>query len=268
MNRAIGVFDSGIGGLTVVKELKRQLPNEDIIYLGDTARVPYGTKSASTVVRFSIENILFLLRHNVKLIVVACNTASSLALKAVRRHFKVPIIGVISPGAKEAARVTKNNRVGIIGTPATIKSRAYELEIKKINPGIKILSYATPLFVPLVEEGWLSDKATLEIAKKYLRPLKQQDIDTLILGCTHYPLLKRLIKKIVGPQVALVDSARQVASDVGDILINRGLLDKFKRVKKTRQIFYVTDEPDNFAKLARKFLGSTINRVRKVQYYV
>ena len=268
MKKPIGVFDSGIGGLTVVKELKKQLPCENIIYLGDTARVPYGTKSKTTVIRFSIENILFLLKHNVKLIVVACNTASSLALKAVKKHFKIPIIGVISPGVKEAVYATKNRRVGIIGTPATIKSRAYELEIKKINPRIKVISYATPLFVPLVEEGWLSESATLEIAKKYLRVFKKQDIDTLILGCTHYPLLKSTIRKIIGKDIVLVDSAKQVTREVKDILTNQGALNNPNRFHKAREVFFVTDAPANFAKLARRFLGGPLKNVRKAEYYV
>jgi len=170
--KAIGVFDSGVGGLTVVRELIRQLPSEDIIYFGDTARVPYGTKSKETILRFSIENILFLLKHDVKLICVACNTASSVALPQIKTHFKVPIVGVIGPGAKEALCATKNRRIGVLGTRSTIKSRSYEIQLRQLNPLVKIVTAACPLFVPFVEEGWLGGEAVLEVARAYLKPLK------------------------------------------------------------------------------------------------
>lgn len=268
MKKPIGVFDSGIGGLTVVKELSRTLPYEDIIYLGDTARVPYGTKSESTVIRFSLENILFLLRQDVKIIVIACNTASSLALGVARRHFKIPIIGVISPGAKEAVYATKNRRVGIIATPATIKSRSYETEIKKLNSGIKVFSFATPLFVPLVEEGWFGEKATFDITEKYLTPLKKLNIDTLILGCTHYPLLKPVIRKVMGRNVTLIDSAQQVACEAREILNGEGMLNRKRRPQDVRHLFYVTDAPQNFVRVAKRFLPWSLRNVRKVNYYV
>lgn len=268
MNRPIGVFDSGIGGLTVVKELIRQLPYEDIVYLGDTARVPYGTKSESTVIRFTLENILFLLRQEVKLIVIACNTSSSIALRIAKKHFKIPIIGVISPGAKEAAYATRNKRIGVIGTPATINSRAYELEIKEIDPSIKVVSCAAALFVPLVEEGWINQVATYQIARKYLSVFKKANIDTLILGCTHYPLLKSAIKKIMGKGVTLIDSARQVACEVKDILDNERMLNNKKGTAKARQVFYVTDTALNFTKVAKRFLGRPLKEVRKAEYYV
>lgn len=262
-NSPIGVFDSGIGGLTVVKELMQELPYEDIVYFGDTARVPYGTKSPSTVIRFSLENILFLLKHDVKLIVIACNTASSIALPVIHKHFKVPIIGVIGPGAKEAVYATKNKRIGVIGTKATIKSGSYEVEIKKLDPEIKIFSQACPLFVPLVEEGWFSEKATFSIAQKYLTGLKKEKIDTLILGCTHYPLLKGVIRKVMGDNVRLIDSAKQLAREVKEILTCEDNLSKKK--EKGKCFCYVSDEPDSFKKITRRFLGHDLNTVRKVE---
>ncbi|MFH1062787.1 MAG: glutamate racemase [Candidatus Omnitrophota bacterium] len=262
--RPIGIFDSGMGGLTVVKEVMRNLPNEKIVYFGDTARVPYGPKSKETVIRFSIENILFLLKNNVKLIIVACNTASSVALSAIEKNFKVPIMGVIEPGVSEAIRITKNKRIGIIGTKTTVNSLAYEKQIKKIDPRIKVYSSACPLFVPLVEEGWLKTKITKEIVAKYLLPLKNKNIDTIVLGCTHYPLLKPVIKDVLGPNVKLIDSARQVAYQAKYILETQGLLTTKKNTKQPNVYFYVSDEPDNFAHQGQKFLGFALKNVRKV----
>lgn len=258
MKRPIGVFDSGVGGLTVVKELIRQLPAEDIIYFGDTARVPYGIKSKETVIRFSIENILFLLKHEVKLICVACNTVSSCALPVIKNHFRVPIVGVISPGVREAVYATKNKRIGVIGTSSTVKSRAYEAEIKALEPGIKVMSVACPLFVPLVEEGWNSTDVALQVARSYLKPLKSAGVDTVILGCTHYPLLKPLIKKVLGEDVTLIDSAKQVAMEVKKILNSEFLLAKGG---KGRRVFYVSDNPQWFSGLASKFLGQHLKNV-------
>jgi glutamate racemase len=204
--KPIGIFDSGIGGLTVVKEFMRQLPEEDIIYLGDTAHLPYGTKSAATITRFTLENILFLLKQNVKFIVIACNTASSVALDAVSHHFHIPIIGVIQPGVREAINATKTGCIGVVGTRATIKSKAYETQIKKMNPSIQVISQACPLFVPLVEEGWFNHPETIAIAKRYIRPLREKGrkMDVLILGCTHYPLLKLVIRKVLGKNIRLL----------------------------------------------------------------
>lgn len=261
--KPIGVFDSGIGGLTVVKELMQQLPNEDIVYLGDTAHLPYGTKSASTVIKFTLENILFLLKQGVKLIVIACNTASSLALPVIRRHFRIPIIGVIQPGAKEAVYATKTKCVGVIGTAATIKSRAYEIEIRRIDPQIKVISQACPLFVPLVEEGWLNQSVTFSVAREYLAPIKKTHIDTLILGCTHYPLLKSVIKRILGEGITLIDSAKQVVEEVKAVLYNEGLAKAGRAEGK--HIFYVTDEPEGFAQQAKRFLGKRLSGVKKVE---
>ncbi|MFY9402487.1 MAG: glutamate racemase [Candidatus Omnitrophota bacterium] len=259
--KLIGVFDSGVGGLTVVKELIKQLPSESLIYFGDTARVPYGAKSKETVTRFSIENALFLSKHNVKLICVACNTASSCALPKLRKKFSVPIVGVINPGAKEAVYTTKNNRIGVIGTKGTIKSRAYEDEIKRLNPKIKVFSTACPLFVPFVEEGWLNQDVVLTVAKKYLQPLKDARVDTLILGCTHYPLLKKVIKKVMGKKVVLIDSAKEVAIEVKKILSGKGLLNKRG---KGRVDFFVSDNPEWFKGLTESFLGKPLKKVKKV----
>ena len=260
--KSIGVFDSGVGGLTVVKELIRQLPCENIVYFGDTARVPYGIKSKETVIRFSIENILFLLKQDVKLICVACNTVSSLALPAIKKHFRVPIVGVISPGAREAVYATHNKRIGVIGTKGTIKSRTYEFEIRQLDPSIKVVAMACPLFVPFVEEGWLKGKVVLDVAKTYLKPLKNAGVDTVILGCTHYPILKPVIKEVMGPKVTLIDSAKQVAMEVKKILATEGLLNQNR--KKAKRKFYVSDNPEWFSGLASRFLGRPVNNAQKV----
>ncbi len=259
--KPIGVFDSGVGGLTVIRELIHQLPCEDIVYFGDTARVPYGIKSKETVIRFSMENILFLLKQEVKLICVACNTASSLAIPAIKNHFKVPIVGVISPGVREAVYATQNKRIGVIGTKGTIKSRAYELEIKQLDPKIKVTTAACPLFVPLVEEGWLSGDVVMAVVKTYLKPLKDAGVDTVILGCTHYPLLRSLIEQVMCKDVTLIDSAKQVAIEVKKILANEGLLNKGH---KGKQKFYVSDNPEWFSGLAARFLGRPIKDAKKM----
>ncbi len=258
----IGVFDSGIGGLTVAKALREELPSESIIYFGDTARVPYGTKSKTTIVKFSLENVEFLLRFGVKCIVIACNTSSSWALPTLRKYFKVPIVGVIRPGALAAVRATRNKRIGIIGTTATIHSRAYELAIQRLDPKIKAFSQSCPLFVPLVEEGWLNGSICRTVAQKYLDPLKRQRIDTLILGCTHYPLLAPTIQHALGPQVTLVDSARQTAAEVRGVLLGSDMLCD----RRTRPRFrcFVTDEPHHFYQVGHRFLGELIGSVERV----
>lgn len=265
-NRPIGIFDSGIGGLTAVKEITRSLPAEDIVYFGDTARVPYGTKSPATVIKFSIENALFLLRFRVKLIVVACNTSSSYSLPVLEGNFKVPVVGVITPGAEEAVRVTASGCIGIIGTRATIQSGAYEKKIKGMNPRLRVFSRACPLFVSLVEEGWLNDRITYKIAERYLEPFKAKKIDTLVLGCTHYPLLKKVIKKVMGGDVRLIDSAKQAANYVKETLSREGILASGGKKGKCR--FYVSDEPARFAGIGERFLGQKIRFVKKVNGYV
>ena len=259
MAKAIGVFDSGVGGLTVVKELIRQMPNEDIVYFGDTARVPYGIKSQETVIRFSVEDALFLLKQDVKLICIACNTASSVALPVIKNHFKVPVVGVITPGAKEGVYASRNKRIGVIGTRGTIKSRSYEKEIKKLDSGVSVFVQACPLFVPFVEEGWLKQPEVKSIARTYLKPLKDARVDTVILGCTHYPLLKPVIKEVMGESVTLIDSAKQVALEVKNILAAEGLLNgKHAAVHK----FFVSDNPEWFSELAYRFLGKPVKGIK------
>ena len=258
----IGVFDSGIGGLTVVKAIVEDLPSESIIYFGDTARVPYGTKSKSTIVRFSLENVEFLLRHDVKCIVIACNTASAWALPTLRKYFKVPIVGVIRPGALAAVRQTRNKRIGVIGTNATIHSQAYETAIQRIDPTVKVFSQSCPLFVPLVEEGWLNGTICRQVAERYLEPLMRQRIDTLILGCTHYPLLAQTIQHVLGPRVVLVDSAKQTAVEVRGVLMGTDLL--CGRREHPRYQFFVTDEPNHFNRVGQRFLGQLVGSVERV----
>ncbi len=260
-NSPIGVFDSGLGGLTVVKELIKQLPFESIVYFGDTARVPYGTKSKESIVRFSKENVACLLRHKVKMIVVACNTSSSLALPVLKKLFSVPIIGVIEPGAKKAVAATRNKRIGVIATSATINSQAYAHRIKYLDRSIKIKGQACPLFVPLVEEGWFDEDVTFNIARKYLKDMRQFKIDTLILGCTHYPLLKNVLRRATNHQVCLIDSAKEVALEVKGLLKCSGL--ECARRKQPRHLFLVSDEPKHFQNLARRFLGYNIKNIQR-----
>lgn len=259
--RPIGIFDSGVGGLTVVSRVREILPREDIIYFGDTARVPYGTKSRETVTRFSVENVEFLMRHDVKLIIVACNTASSLSLGFLKRCFKVPILGVIEPGAKAAARYTRTNCIGVIGTNATISSGAYEKAISKLRARNRVFSQSCPLFVPLVEEGWLDTKVTLDIARAYLKGLKVKKVDTLILGCTHYPLLKCVIGKVMGKDTLLVDSAEEVAREAKTILEANGLLNNHRT--GGREKFFVSDEPSRFVRIGERFLERRIKCAKR-----
>ena len=258
---AIGVFDSGLGGLTVVKEIIRQLPHEHIVYFGDTARVPYGIKSKESIIRFSIENTDVLLKYNVKMIIVACNSCSSYAMETLNKKFSLPIIGVIRPGAKKAVHLTGNRRIGIIATQATIKSGQYEINIKKFDRSAKVFARSCPLFVPLVEEGWLDKSVTYQVAEEYLGQLKKDRIDTLILGCTHYPLLKKVLHRVMGPKVKLVDSANEVALVAKNALIDLGVhRDKGKAIYK----FLVSDKPQEFERIAKKFLGFELKNVKKV----
>lgn len=259
---AIGVFDSGLGGLTVAKEIMRQLPSEDIVYFGDTARVPYGTKSKESIIRFSKQNVGILLKHKVKVIVVACNTSSSYALNALKENFTLPIIGVIKPGARCAVGTTRNKKIGVIATTATINSQAYTKEIKKLERAAKVVSRACPLFVPLAEEGWNERRVTEDIVREYLLAVKNAGVDTLILGCTHYPLLKNVIGRVMGRKVKLVDSAQAVALEVKELLEDTGLARGEKH--KARYEFLISDQPQHFRKLARRFLGYDIKNVKKV----
>jgi len=261
VDKPIAVFDSGVGGLTVMKEIIRLLPYEDIVYLGDTARVPYGTKSKETILKFAIEDVLFLLRLDVKLVVIACNTVSSTNFDTINRYFDIPMIGVIDPAVRKATKLTKIETIGIIGTKATIKSNAYCTKIKMFDSNIKIFSIACPLFVPFVEEGICQGKAIEDVARSYLGPLKNK-IDVLILGCTHYPLLAGIIGSSMGRNIQLVDSAKEVAKDTKNMLSGLGILCGKK--KRPCYRFFVTDEPTAFKKLGKCFLGRNINKVEKV----
>jgi glutamate racemase len=261
-NAPIGVFDSGIGGLTVVKELVKSLPGEDIIYLGDTARVPYGTKSGRTVIAYSLSNTEFLISKGVKLLVVACNTASSVSLPSLKSEFDIPVIGVIEPGARKAVSLTKTKKIGVIGTPSTINSGAYTKVIESLNPEIEVFSKACPLFVPLADEGWTEGEIIERIAEQYLTPIKETGIDVLVLGCTHYPLLKTTIQKIMGNQITLVDSAEETASQIKDILSKEDLLNE--RTSQSKREFYLTDVSDTFLSVAGRFLGEKINKIEMV----
>jgi glutamate racemase len=261
-NSPIGVFDSGIGGLTVVRELTRQLPNESIIYFGDTARVPYGPKSPETVIRYSREITTFLRDQGVKAVVVACNTATAHALPTLREEFDLPIIGVIEPGSRAAARATRSGNVGVIGTQGTINSRAYERAIAAELPSAQITVRACPLFVPLIEEGWLESEATHLIAIEYLAAFVDAKIDTLVLGCTHYPLIKRAIGEVVGRQVRLIDSAEETAAETAETLRAHSLADEDGAQPSYR--FIASDIPDQFLRVGQRFLGTPIERVEKV----
>lgn len=256
----IGVFDSGIGGLTVVREIMRQLPNESIIYFGDTARVPYGPKSPDTVIRYSHEIVSFLRGEGVKAIVVACNTATAHALPALKEEHPLPIIGVIEPGAKAAVSATKAGKIGVIGTQGTVSSHAYQHAIQNLVPKTEVTEVACPLFVPLVEEGWLDTEATRLIAREYLTPLKS--VDTVVLGCTHYPLLKPVIGQVLGREIRLIDSAEQTALQTGIMLKETGLQNDTQEPVRYR--FIVSDDPGQFLKLGQRFLGATIDRVDKI----
>lgn len=261
----IGIFDSGIGGLTVLKEIIRTLPGEDTLYLGDTARLPYGTKSEETVVKYSTENARFLLKYNIKLLVVACNTASAVSLQVLRKQFSIPIVGVIEAGARAASRATKNGKVGIIGTETTVSSSAYTKAIREINADIDTVGQSCPLFVPLVEEGWIDDDVTLAVAERYLRVLKNKGIDTLVLGCTHYPLLKGIIQKVMGESVRLIDSAEETASEVKEVLMGTELnSDPDRGGKVPVRRYFVTDVPRRFEEQGSRFLGERIGKVEKV----
>ncbi len=265
MNRTnpIGIFDSGIGGLTVVKSVLRIMPNENIVYFGDTARVPYGSKSNETVVEYSIQAANFLLRKNIKLLVVACNTASAVALKELRKFLTIPVIGMIEPGAKMALQESRTGIVGVIGTRATINNKAYAHELKKLNPKAKVYEQACPLFVPLAEEGWLDHKVTELVAKEYLGELHKKKIDSLILGCTHYPILTDIIQKVVGKNVKLIDSGTPAARLVEDYLNGRQL--RNQSVHQGLSEFYVSDVPTKFREVAERFLGKKITHLHKVE---
>jgi len=261
---AIGIFDSGIGGLTVLRAIKRLLPRENIMYLGDTARVPYGTRSAQTVLKYAIANTDFLLRHNIKLLVVACNTASAVATDALRERYAIPVIEVITPGARAAVKVSRGGRIGIIGTETTVQSNAYQKAIHALNRQIKVFSCACPLFVPLAEQGWCDphDEIVRLTARRYLGALKDQLIDTLVLGCTHYPLLKGAIQLVMGDAVTLIDSAEETAREVERLLEDNKLLRESGDSGTCS--FFVTDIPHRFIETGKLFLGDEIETAQLV----
>jgi len=259
----IGVFDSGIGGLTVLAKLKKYLPNETFFYLGDTARVPYGTRSPETVIRYARSCSHFLINRGIKILVIACNTASSQALPMLEKEADIPILGVVEPGALSAVKTTKNKQVAVIGTEGTIASQSYVKHIKKIDPSINVISKACPLFVPLVEEGWTKGNIPFLVAKQYLKPIIDKGIDTLLLGCTHYPLLIPIIKKVIeNKKIKIIDSAEETAKAVFEILQNHNMLNKNIH-KKTNTIlnFFVTDRPEKFKTIGSKFLREKIEHV-------
>ncbi|MBN1823927.1 MAG: glutamate racemase [Endomicrobiales bacterium] len=260
--RPVGIFDSGLGGLTVMASVIKRLPNENVVYFGDTAHVPYGSKSAETVIKYSTDIADFLAKKNVKMIVVACNTASAVATKKLRSKFGVPVIEVILPGAETAAKTTRNGKVGVIGTEGTIGSSCYKKAIRKIDGSISVFGKACPLFVPLVEEGWLNHNITKQVAKEYVRPLLDKNIDTLVLGCTHYPLIKRVIRSVAGVRIKLIDSADAAARKVEKTLEDMDLKNRSR--SKGRREFYVSDIPRKFSEMAKRFLGSAISPVKKV----
>jgi glutamate racemase len=262
-NEPIGIFDSGIGGLTVVKELKRLLPSEDIIYLGDTARVPYGIRSAETVTRYSFECAEFLMKKGIKLLVVACNTVSAVSLHEIKKIVSIPVAGVIEPGAKAAVDSTRNKRIGIIGTEATIKSSAYKKAINILDSDIEVFGLPCPLFVPLVEEGLTEGDIAKLIAERYLGTLIDGGADTIVLGCTHYPLLKNVIQQVMG-NVTLIDSAVETAKVVRDVLKSPELRGKSQEAGVNGQgkiKFYVTDSPERFVAVGERFLQSRIEDI-------
>lgn len=254
MDAPIGVFDSGVGGLTVVKEIMRQLPGESLVYFGDTARVPYGTKSKATVCKYSKQIVKFLMTKQVKAIVIACNTASALAREELEAMVDVPIVDVVQPGAKMAAESTKNNKIGVLGTQSTIKSGIYERYLHQINPELTVVSKSCPLFVPLVEEGLLEDRITEDVVGRYLHDMKEYEIDTLVLGCTHYPLLRGVIGREVGDEVKLVNPAYETAKSLKEMLREKDLL--ASPGAESEHLFCVSDGADQFI----RFAGSVLPR--------
>jgi glutamate racemase len=261
-NSPIGVFDSGLGGLTVAKEIFNMLPAEDIVYFGDVGRYPYGPRSKEIIIQFSRQDTSFLLEQNVKMIVVACNTASALALEQIQQEYDIELLGVIEPGARSAVATTRNGVVGVIGTRGTVTSNSYAKAIEKLDPKVKVFSMACPLFVPLVEEGYLDREASYLIAEDYLTPFKTNGVDTLVLGCTHYPLLKPIIRRVLGEELTLIDSATETAKEVEKYLRESDQLTSHQSSGSHK--FYVSDIPDQFARTARHFLGREVENVIRI----
>ena len=261
-NQSIGVFDSGLGGLTVLKSLEKILPGESFLYFGDTAHVPYGTRSNKTVIRYSIDIVRFLAEEKVKLIVIACNTASSIALNVLRESYQIPILGVVEPVIRKSIETTKSGTVGIIGTRATIQSKAYFQKFKSMSPGIRVIDQACPLFVPLIEEGWENSAVAESIAKEYLNNMIKTKMDTLVLGCTHYPILNQTLTRVLPENVRMISSGEPVALEVRQYLARRNMLATAgRRVEK----IYVTDYPQQFNQLGSRFLGRPLGSVEQVE---
>lgn len=261
-NRPIGVFDSGIGGLTVLKEIIEKLPGEDVIYFGDTARIPYGTRSRETVIKYAFQCIRFLMSKDIKAIVIACNTASAHALEEAQKAFNVPIIGMIEPGAQAAISATKNNKIGVIGTAGTINSESYQKKIRRLLPSSEVIGISCPLFVPIVEEGWEDTEIAFMTAEKYLQEFKEHNIDSLVLGCTHYPILRYTIGKVMGEDVKLINPAYETAQATKNLLKECNL--RSDKVDGGKYQFYVSDDPEKFRRLGGNFLRKEIAIVKKV----
>lgn len=260
----IGVFDSGVGGLTVAREIMRNLPAEHIVYFGDTARLPYGSKSRETILMFSRQIIRFLQTQDVKAIVIACNTASAYALDEVSREGSLPVIGVVKPGAKVAAEVTRNGRVGVIGTTGTVGSHIYRDLIQENDPRITVIEKACPLFVPLVEERWIHDPITRQVAERYLAEMKREQVDTLVLGCTHYPLLRSMIGEVMGSSVTLVNPAYEAAQELKRLLAQHGLANPGTDEKEFPYRFFVSDLAENFKEFANSILPYDVGMTQKI----
>jgi glutamate racemase len=258
----IGIFDSGVGGLTVYRAVAERLPRESLIYLGDTARIPYGTRSRDTIQRYALEDAGFILSKNVKAIVIACNTASSFASDLLRQRYSVPILGVIRAGSQRAAAATRNGRIGIIGTEATVASQSYERTLKAIRSDLEVFARACPLFVPLAEEGWIEHSVTRQVAEEYLSELREHSIDTLVLGCTHYPILRQVIQQVMGDDVTLIDSGEAVADVVAEMLAKEELT--CTGATSRQEQFFVTDSAARFRRVAELFLGRPIDSLETV----
>ncbi len=270
----IGIFDSGVGGLTVYRALHKALPDERFVYLGDTARVPYGTKSLATVERYAVENARFLAAHGIKLLIVACNTASALALPALRRAVQMEVVGVIGPGARAAAAASKSGRIGVIATEATVSSHAYAQALAHAAPHARVIEKACPLFVSLAEEGWAETDVARQVATEYLREVTAQEIDTLVLGCTHYPILRQVIQETVGASVRLIDSGAATAAEVVQLLRDKNLAHpagtrhgRVRRLCDDLDHFYVTDAAARFSRVAERFLGSAPASLEAVEVW-
>lgn len=260
-NRPIGIFDSGVGGLTVVKDVMKQLPNESIVYFGDTARVPYGSKSKATVTKFSAQIIRFLLKQDVKAIIIACNTVNSNCIEELKKMFpEITITGVVEPGVTMALRMTKNNRIGVIGTEATIGSGRYPELLQAANPDIQVFGKACPMFVPLVEDGWTGHSVAEQVASVYLEPILKEHVDAIVLGCTHYPILASTIQKVVGPDVELINPANEAAYQMGEYLEARNMCSE----STPNYRFYVSDHAERVKRFAKMFLDYPVQEVETI----